>query len=381
MSGELFDRGRLRFRPLAERRNKVRIERDQVSPEAPPSGLGAEARLRVAEAAEAVRSARAGGRAVILAFGAHAIKNGLAPVLIRLAERGWLTHLATNGAGVIHDWEFAYQGASSEDVRENLARGQFGLWQETGLYLNLALAVGAHAGLGYGESVGSLVQREGLDIPDREALAAEARSLAAERPEQAAAAADLLAVLGRLGPPSGLPPWDFQPPGFLEVPHPWKRFGLQAAAFRLGLPFTAHPMFGHDIIYAHPASSGAALGRAAERDFLAFVSSVAGLSGGVYLSVGSAVMSPMIFEKALSMARNAALAQGRRVEDFRIFVVDLAPLSWDWQRDGEPPPEHPAYYLRFMKTFSRAGAPVAYVQADNRAFLAGLCAELGDNPL
>jgi hypothetical protein len=321
----------------------------------------------VEEAAAAVRAARAAGRAVILAFGAHAIKNGLAPVLIRLAERGWLTHLATNGAGVIHDWEFTYQGASSEDVRENLARGEFGLWQETGLYLNLALAVGAHAGLGYGESVGSLVQREGLDIPSREALAAEASSLAAEQPEQAAAAADLLAVLRRLS----------IPPGFLAVPHPWKRFGLQAAAFRLGLPFTAHPMFGHDIIYSHPASSGAALGRAAERDFLAFVSSVAGLAGGVYLSVGSAVMSPMIFEKALSMARNVAHAEGRRVEDFRIFVVDLAPPSWDWLRDGEPPPEHPAYYLRFLKTFSRAGAPVAYLQADNRAFLAGLLSALG----
>ncbi len=367
MSARLFDRGRLRFLPLGERGNKVRIERDQVSPEEPPDGLSAEARLRVAEAAAAVRSARAAGRAVILAFGAHAIKNGLAPVLIRLAERGWLTHLATNGAGVIHDWEFAYQGASSEDVRQYLARGQFGLWQETGLYLNLALAVGAHAGLGYGEAVGSLVQRDGLDIPERETLAEEVRSLASDRPEQAAAAADLLAVLGRLGLRAG----------FLSVPHPWKRFGLQAAAFRLELPFTAHPMFGHDIIYAHPASSGAAVGRAAERDFLSFVSSVAGLSGGVYLSVGSAVMSPMIFEKALSMARNAELSEGRKVEDFRIFVVDLAPLSWDWVRDGEPPPGHPAYYLRFMKTFSRVGAPVAYVQADNRAFLSGLCAELG----
>jgi hypothetical protein len=374
MSAPLFDRGRLRFRPLAERRNKVRIESDHVSPDSPnrsPGGLSQEARLRVAEAAGAVRAARAAGRAVILAFGAHAVKNGLAPVLIRLAEAGWLTHLATNGAGVIHDWEFAYQGASSEDVRENLARGQFGLWQETGLYLNLALAVGAHAGLGYGEAVGSLVEREGLDIPAREALAQEARALAAERPEQAAAAADLLAVLRRLDLPSG----------FLAVPHPWKRFGLQAAALRLGLPFTAHPMFGHDIIYSHPASSGAAVGRTAERDFLAFVAGVACLEGGVYLSVGSAVMSPMIFEKALSMARNAAHAEGRRLENFRIFVVDLAPPSWDWQRDGEPPPEHPAYYLRFMKTFSRTGAPVAYVQADNRAFLSGLCAELENRPV
>ncbi len=382
MSAPLFDRGRLRFLPLGERRNKVSIERDQVSPDAPAPRLGAEAGRRVAEAAAAVRSARAAGRPVILAFGAHALKNGLGPVLIRLAERGWLSHLATNGAGVIHDWEFAYQGASSEDVRGYLARGQVGLWQETGLYLNLALAVGAHAGLGYGEAVGSLVQREGLDIPAKETLAGEVRSLAGEQPERAAAAADLLAVLRRLQPlsgsrPPGSQPASFPPPGFLAVPHPWKRFGLQAAAFRLGLPFTAHPMFGHDIIYAHPAASGAALGRAAERDFLSFVSSMSGLSGGVYLSVGSAVMSPMIFEKALSMARNLGLSEGRELEDFRIFVVDLAPPSWDWVRDGEPPPEHPAYYLRFMKTFSRAGAPVAYVMADNRDFLAGLCAELG----
>ena len=367
MSGELFDRSRLRFKPLSERLSKVLIERDHVRPDAPAQGLRAEARGLVAEAAAAVRAARAAGGAVILAFGAHAIKNGLAPVLIRLAERGWLTHLATNGAGVIHDWEFAYQGSSSEDVRENLARGEFGMWQETGLYLNLALAVGARAGLGYGEAVGSLVHRDGLDIPAERGLAEEARSLAAEKPEAAAAAADLLAVLRRLA----------LPPGFLAVPHPWKRFGLQAAAFRLRVPFTAHPMFGHDIIYSHPACSGAAVGRTAERDFLRFATSVSGLADGVYLSVGSAVMSPMIFEKALSMARNVALQEGRRVESFKIFVVDLAPPGWDWRGGAEPPPEHPAYYLRFLKTFSRAGAPLTYVQADNRAFLAALCTELG----
>jgi hypothetical protein len=360
-----FDRSRLRFRALGERRNKVRIERDHVSPDAPLPPPSPELRAGITEAASAVRRARQAGRAVVLAFGAHAIKNGLAPVLIRLIERGWLTHLATNGAGIIHDWEFAYQGESSEDVRENLERGEFGLWQETGLYLNLALAVGAREGLGYGEAVGALVHRDGLGIPGERVLEQEVRS--ARDPEAAAASADLLAVVRRLR----------LPPGFLEVPHPWKRFGLQAAAFRLGVPYTAHPMFGHDIIYAHPASSGAAVGRTAERDFLRFVGSVQGLSQGVYLSVGSAVMSPMIFEKALSMARNVALQAGLGVEGFRIFVVDLAPMSWDWQKDGEPPPDNPAYYLRFLKTFSRAGADVRYVHADNRAFLAGLSRELG----
>jgi hypothetical protein len=361
-----FDRRRIRFRPLGERRNKVLIERDRVEPDEPAGPLPLETREGIAEAAGAVRAARAAGRAVILAFGAHTIKNGLAPVLIRLLDEGWLTHLATNGAGVIHDWEFAFQGASSEDVRENLARGEFGLWEETGYYLSLALAVGAYEGLGYGEAVGALVERDGLTVPPAERLEREVRELAVGQPEQAAAAADLLSLLRRCN----------LKPGNLALPHPFKRFGLQAAAYRLRVPFTAHPMFGHDIIYAHPLSLGAAIGRAAERDFLRFAASVSELEGGVYLSVGSAVMSPMIFEKALSMARNAAFQEGRTIERFRVYVVDLAPAAWDWQRDGEPPPDNPAYYLRFLKTFSRVGGEMRYLRADNRDFFLSLCAEL-----
>jgi hypothetical protein len=359
-----FDRRRLRFRPLGERRNRVFIERDRVEPDTEPGPLPPETREGIADTVAGVRAARASGRPVILAFGAHTIKNGLSPVLIRLLEGGWLTHLATNGAGVIHDWEFAFQGASSEDVRENLARGEFGLWEETGYWLNLALAAGAYRGLGYGEAVGALIQGEGLSLPPQGELEREARELAV--PEHAAAAADLLGLVRRFT----------LKPGFLKLPHPFKRFSLQAAAFRLGLPFTAHPMFGQDIIYAHPLSLGAAIGRAAERDFLRFVSSVAALEGGVYLSVGSAVMSPMIFEKALSMARNLAIQDRRSIERFRVYVVDLAPQAWDWQRDGEPPPDNPAYYLRYLKTFSRVGGSVRYLRADNRDFLLSLQAGL-----
>ena len=84
----------------------------------------------------------------MLTFGAHSIKNGLAKVFISLMENGWITHLATNGAGIIHDWEFAYQGMSSEDVRANVEKGQFGIWDETGFYINLAIIVGAYEGLG-----------------------------------------------------------------------------------------------------------------------------------------------------------------------------------------------------------------------------------------
>jgi hypothetical protein len=131
-------------------------------------------------------------------------------------------------------------------------------------------------------------------------------------------------------------------------------------------------MFGQDIIYAHPLNSGAAVGRTALRDFLSYAHSVSALEGGVYMSVGSAVMSPMIFEKSLSMARNIALQGGHRIEDVFILVVDLARAVWDWSRDGEPPQDNPAYYLRYCKTFSRMGGTMRYLTADNRDFFLSL---------
>ena len=207
----------------------------------------------------------------MLAFGAHTIKNGLAPVLIDLIKQGWVTLLATNGAGIIHDWEFAFQGLSSEDVRANVDQGQFGIWEETGFYLNLALVVGAYEGLGYGESVGKMIEREGLDIPSREHLLKTASEQAEQNPDLAAATLDLLASLQLR----------HLEPGFLSIPHPYKKYSAQAAAYRLNIPFTAHPMIGHDIIYNHPVNHGAAIGRAALRDFLTFAEQVHHLEGGV----------------------------------------------------------------------------------------------------
>ena len=139
-----FDRSKLRIRPLADRPNRVELPRDAVYPGATPKALSAQTRALLEECVARMRAARKNGRPVMLAFGAHTIKNGLAPVLIRLMEQGWLTLLATNGAGIIHDWEFAFQGRSSEDVATNVDQGQFGIWEETGLYLNLGIAVGAY---------------------------------------------------------------------------------------------------------------------------------------------------------------------------------------------------------------------------------------------
>jgi len=346
-----LDRSQLLVRPLHERHNKVLIERDAVHLDAPLNSLPPESQRVLQETVERIRTARDAGRAVVLAFGAHTIKNGLGPVLIRLIESGWVTHLATNGAGIIHDWEFAFQGKSSEDVRRYVNEGQFGIWDETGFNINLALTIGACAGMGYGEAVGALIENESLIIPATDELTG------------SAAALDLAESIRRLN----------LKPGKRVVPHPYKRFSVQAAAYRHGVPFTGHPQFGHDIIYTHPASCGAAIGRTAERDFLRFAHSISQIDGGVYLSIGSAVMSPMIFEKSLSMSNNVSIQQtGKPIRDHFIVVVDLAASTWDWQHDGEPPTDNAAYYLRYCKTFARMGGTMRYAHANNRDFLPAL---------
>lgn len=361
----IFDRRWVKMRALESRANKVVFERDAVSRDAAPGSLNAPAREIIAETAARIRSARAADRPRVMAFGAHAIKNCLSPIFIALMEEGWVTHLATNGAGIIHDWELAYQGATSEDVKANIAEGCFGTWEETGYYLNLALIVGAYEGLGYGESIGALVQNEELTIPSREMLERRIPEWVAVEPDKAAAAIDLLDAMRRFELPAGT----------LDVPHPHKHAGLQAAAYRLNVPLTGHPMFGHDILYEHALSSGAAIGRTAERDFLTFAHAINRIEGGVYVSLGSAVMSPMIFEKCFAMAQNVALQNGQAISNHFLTVVDLAKSHWDWTQ-GEPPENNPDYYLRYNKTFSRMGGTLRYVSLDHRDFLLALWHEL-----
>ena len=246
----------------------------------------------------------------MLTFGAHTIKNGMAPTLIALMDEGWATHLSTNGAGIIHDWEFAFQGKSSEDVRENVEHGQFGIWQETGFYINLALIVGAYEELGYGESVGKMISKEGLQITEISSLHNEAIANIKSHPDNAAAAVDLGGVIQKFKLEAG----------FMKIPFPYKQYSVQAQAFELGIPFTGHPMIGHDIIYNHPMNHGAALGRTALNDFLCFSKSVSNLDYGVYMSIGSAVMSPMIFEKALFLCHRTSKYRKR---DILITIICL----------------------------------------------------------
>ncbi len=360
-----FDRFSMEYLPIEKRYSKVDIIEASMDPNAVSCERMCPRQLEYfIGLADEIKKAKALGSSVVCAFGAHAIKNGMGRVLGKLLEDGWFTHICTNGAGIIHDWEFSYAGKSSEDVRANVKEGHFGTWQETGLYINLAIAVGAYKGLGYADSVGEFIRNDGLDIPSREELEAVSYNPNQDL-EKRAAALDLLQEMKNCNMEGG----------HLKLEHRFKDYSLQNYVGRSSGRFTCHPMFGHDVIYTHYANDGAAIGRTAQRDFLSYADSISNLEHGVYLSVGSAVMSPMIFEKSLSMSRNVALREGRKIDDFAIHVVDLQPATWDWSK-GEPPADNPAYYLRFMKTFNRMGGRIDYSCYDNKVFFSTLLAVL-----
>ena len=366
-----LDRAQLRVRPLSERGNFLDINKIGIHPEDSAPPVSERVAAQIAKTAERIIAARRNDKPVVLTYGAHLIKNGLAPVVNRLIEGGWITHVATNGAGSIHDWEFAFQGLSSEDVRQNTAQGQFGIWDETGRWLNLAVAAGGLDGLGYGWSVGKMIAEDGLTFPSQQDLRTRIIEMASagKVDESAGAIADALHLLTSRAVPEGR----------LEVIHPFKSLSVQHAAYKSGVPFTVHPGIGYDIIYTHPTNCGGIIGRASVWDFLAYARSISQLSGGVHVCVGTAIMGPMIFEKSLSMANNLALQRdGKPLSDYYLAVVDIQEGGdWDWSA-GEPPKEHPAYYLRFCKSFYRMGGTLDYICTDNRAFLLGLYHTLHD---
>ncbi len=362
MANTRFDRNRLLVKNLSERINQINIEQKKVPLTYRSQNLSDNDKNLIRETAGRIIKARKKKRSVILAFGAHTIKNGLGPILIELISKGWVTHLATNGAGIIHDWEFAFQGQSGEDVRENVKNGQFGIWEETGRFINLALVAGAFEGLGYGESIGKMISAEGINIPDIKFLINEVRKNMECDPAYASSALDYYDTIKKHN----------LKPGLMCIPHPFKQYSVQCAAYDLKIPFTGHPMIGHDIIYTHPLNHGAAIGRTAIKDFLSYANSVSNVEEGVYLSIGSAVMSPMVFEKSLSMAQNIEIQKGKHIDNHFIMVVDLAENKWDWNKNGEPAADNPSYYLRYCKTFSRMGGEMHYLSADNRDFLTEL---------
>jgi len=353
-----LDLRRLRVRPLAERRSLTAVDRVLVDPDSTPPPCPPQLADQIEAAAASLRAARAKQSSVILMYGAHLLRNGAALILERMMAGGWLTHLATNGAGSIHDWEYAWLGRSTESVKENVATGTFGAWDETGRYFQWALMAGALNREGYGQALGRLITEEGVTLPAPELLAQALQTEPAH--PLAAARADLLQAMTTQGVAGGR----------LTVPHPWRHASILGQAFRHGLPMTAHPGIGYDIITCHPMFNGAVVGRAAGLDFASLCGSVDRLDSGVVLSVGSAIMAPQVFEKSLSCVNNLRLQDGRDVvRNHQFFVVDLQDGGhWDWTQ-GEPPKTNPAYYLRFCKSFSRMGGSMRYVQCDNLSFI------------
>jgi hypothetical protein len=362
---EPFELTKLKVYPLAERRSLSSIDQILVDPESAPPALNGELSRRVRDCARKIREARERDATVMLIYGAHLIKNGAMQILISLLERGWVTHLATNGAGTIHDWELSFCGRTEESVRENVASGTFGAWDETGRFIHLALLAGGLRGEGYGRSLGRFIEEDGTVLPAKASLIQMLRDEPAH--PLAPARAELLRVIS-VHPLAE---------GWLAVKHAWKESCVLARAFSRNVPLTVHPGIGYDIISNHPMFNGAAIGRAAEMDFKLFGRAVEQLDSGVVLSVGSAIMGPQVFEKSISCVNNLRLQSGRKiVNGHSIFVVDLQDGgNWDWAK-GEPPKDNPAYYLRFCKSFARMGGQMRYLQCDNRAFLHNLLHQL-----
>jgi hypothetical protein len=358
---EPIDLAKIKVYPLAERKSLSSIDKLLVDSNDPAQSCGKEINQAIADCAQQIVSARKRDSSVILMYGAHLIKNGAMPIVISLIESGWVTHLATNGAGTIHDWELAFLGRTEESVRQNVATGSFGTWDETGRFIHLALLAGALKNEGYGRSLGRFIVENGVTLPDTDALE---KSLRDELSHPLAPArADLLQAMLAHKIAAGR----------IEVKHPWADTCILAHAFRQNVPLTVHPGVGYDIFSNHPMFNGAVIGRAADKDFRLFGRAVQGLDGGVVLSVGSAIMAPQVFEKSISCVNNLRLqAGGKIVHDHTIHVVDIQDGgNWDWSK-GEPPKDNPAYYLRFCKSFARMGGEMKYAQCDNVAFLHNL---------
>jgi hypothetical protein len=311
-----FDRSRLQLRSLSERRNLVELEQVLEIGERPMPFEDP----GLSAVADAITAAVRRKASVVLLMGAHVIKQGLSRYVRDLIRRGWVSVVAMNGACAIHDYELATIGATSESVPENILEGKFGMWRETGR-INDIVAAGAKEDLGFGEALGKAI-----------------------------AASDL----------------------------PHRDLSVFAGAYEASVPATVHVGIGYDIIHEHPNFDGAAVGAASYRDFLAFTRIIEGLEGGVVLCYGTAVMGPEVYLKALSMARNVAVQEGREIRSFTSVVFDLVRLGHDLSE--EAPKDTPEYYYRPFKTVLvrtvRDGGTSHYIRGDHRATLPALHALL-----
>jgi len=279
-----FEVRRLQIKPLAARLHDLNLTAilplKKVSPHHP----------KIHAVAQQILKAKKRGAAVILMMGGHVIRSGVQNYIIDLMEHGLISCIAMNGSGVIHDYEFALIGATTESVAKYIQEGQFGLWEETGR-INDIINQAHKKNLGLGQAVGKTIWEE-------------------------------------------------------SFPH--KNISLLAAGYRLHIPITVHVGIGYDIIHAHPNCDGAATGATSYRDFLCFARIVENLEGGVLMNFGSAVMAPEVFLKALSMARNVAHQNGEAIQHFTTLVCDLYKLPDDYSKEADK--GSPEYFFRPWKT-------------------------------
>lgn len=315
----LFDRSQLEILPLARRVHDVSIK-GFIDPAAALEPFDHPA---LAPLAESMVAAKRRGAAAMLMYGGHVIRTGCGPYMIELMRQGLLTHVATNGAGSIHDFELSLIGETCESVARYVSEGQFGLWQETGK-INDIIADGCRDGIGWGEALGRYIWEQNL---------------------------------------------------------PHREQSVLAMAYRLGVPCTVHVGIGNDIIHEHPNCDGAALGRASYTDFLVYTQTVTRLEGGVFLNFGSAVTGPEVYLKALAMARNVARQRGERIAHFTTAVFDIQPMG-DEPIDTAPPKTDPRYYFRPWKTIlARTVADCGksyYVQGEHNRTLPSLARQALD---
>ena len=279
-----FDRGRLNILPLNERIH------DLTTDIILPLKKRAVDHQELIEIAECIKNAKKKNRAIMMFMGGHVICSGTQNYIIDLMKKGYLSCLAMNGAGLIHDFEFALIGATTENVAHYIKNGQFGLWRETGR-INDVINEGYLEGLGMGQAAGKAIA---------------------------------------------------------EGDFPYQNISILANGYNLGIPVTIHVGIGYDIIHEHPNCDGAATGATSYRDFLRFVKIIEKLEGGVIMNFGSAVMAPEVFLKALSMARNVAYQEGRIIKHFTTLVCDLHSLPGNIR--GEPEKDDAFYYFRPWKT-------------------------------
>ena len=281
-----FDRSRLKLKPLSERIHDLHLEHWLALDDTTP----AFAHDDLPKVAARLEAARKAGTARVLIMGAHVIRAGVNRHIIDLLERGFIDHVAMNGAGAIHDFELARIGATTESVARYIRNGEFGLWRETG-ELNDWVSEAQRFSLGLGENVGRRI----LDS---------------------------------------------------EFQH--SDLSILAAAYRLSVPATIHSGIGYDIVHEHPNCDGGAYGAASYRDFLIFTHTLERLEGGVVLCFGSATMAPEVYLKALAMVRNVAREQGRAVNRFTTAVFDIWPIHGDYRHELDK--TNPGYYFRPHKT-------------------------------